>query len=151
MNRYNAIDRLLLVILIVVVIYAWSMAHYARQAALTAPSPGIHVQADIPLHQPRPDAGHILSGQPDPDDAPSPEASAHSSPSSERVLNTVPPLIGYAPIPVVSWVWTEPTETDRAIGTTCAQEGTSAGGQVVSARSWPPRRDGLCYVEDATK
>lgn len=46
---------------------------------------------------------------------------------------------------------TPPTETDRSIGTTCAEEFFAVPGQIVGSgvRSWRPRADGRCYQEDA--
>jgi hypothetical protein len=46
---------------------------------------------------------------------------------------------------------TPPTETDRSIGTTCAEEFFTVPGQIVGSgvRSWRPRADGRCYQEDA--
>jgi hypothetical protein len=43
-----------------------------------------------------------------------------------------------------------PTETDKAGGTTCAEEFTSVSGltNLIGARSWKPRDDGRCYAED---
>jgi hypothetical protein len=41
-----------------------------------------------------------------------------------------------------------PTETDKAGGTTCAEEFALSTGAVNGVRSWKPRDDGRCYAED---
>lgn len=47
---------------------------------------------------------------------------------------------------------TVPTETDKVLGITCAEEFTtftSPNGMFNGVRSWKPRDDGRCYAEDA--